>query len=91
MEDFRSSKINYSDDLVKYVRQNKMSNNVKFLGEIPYSHVLELIKSSIAVINPSFFEGWSSTVEECKSINKTIILSNIDVHLEQKLVKRYLF
>ena len=53
------------------------------MGEIPYNDVLQLIKNSVAVINPSFFEGWSSTVEESKSINKLIILSNINVHLEQ--------
>ena len=29
------------------------------------------------------FEGWSSTVEECKSVGKNMILSDIDVHKEQ--------
>lgn len=41
------------------------------------------MRNSISVINPSFFEGWNSTVEECKSIGKNIILSNLNVHLEQ--------
>ena len=42
-----------------------------------------LIRHSISVINPSLFEGWSSTVEECKYIGKNLILSNINVHHEQ--------
>ena len=42
-----------------------------------------MIKFSKAVINPSLFEGWSSTVEECKSVEKNMILSDLDVHKEQ--------
>jgi glycosyltransferase involved in cell wall biosynthesis len=38
---------------------------------------------SLALINPSLFEGWSSTVEEAKSLGKMILLSDIPVHREQ--------
>ena len=44
---------------------------------------MSLMKNSIAVINPSLFEGWSSTFEQAKSYGKKIILSNINVHVEQ--------
>lgn len=44
---------------------------------------MNLIKNALAVINPSFFEGWSSTVEESKLFNKRIILSDIPIHREQ--------
>ena len=44
---------------------------------------MSLMKNSIAVINPSLFEGWSSTIEQAKSYGKKIILSNIKVHKEQ--------
>ena len=36
-----------------------------------------------ALINPSRFEGWSTTVEEAKSFGVPMILSDIDVHREQ--------
>ena len=39
---------------------------------------------SIALINPSKFEGRSSTVEQGKSMGEKIILSTIPVHKEQK-------
>ena len=61
------------------------------MGLIPYSQVFALMKQSVAIINPSYFEGWSSTVEESKSIEKTIILSNISVHKEQSPVKGIYF
>jgi glycosyltransferase involved in cell wall biosynthesis len=35
------------------------------------------------VINPSLFEGWSTTVEEAKSAGKRVLLSDIPVHREQ--------
>ena len=35
------------------------------------------------MINPSRFEGWSTTVEEAKSFGVPTILSDIDVHREQ--------
>ena len=35
-------------------------------------------------INPSYFEGWSSSVEQANAYKKIIILSKIKVHLEQK-------
>lgn len=56
---------------------------VNLVGIIPYKDVCTLIKHSLCVINPSLFEGWSSTVEECKSINKTMIISDIPVHRQQ--------
>lgn len=39
--------------------------------------------NAIALINPSNFEGWSTTVEESKSLGLPIILSDIPVHIEQ--------
>ncbi|NEQ25188.1 MAG: glycosyltransferase family 4 protein, partial [Microcoleus sp. SIO2G3] len=38
---------------------------------------------SLAVLQPSFFEGWSTTVEEAKSLGKRMILSAFSVHREQ--------
>ena len=42
-------------------------------------------------INPSFFEGWSTTVEEAKALGSKIILSNIPVHIEQKNNRTLIF
>jgi len=54
-----------------------------FLGFVPYPHIAELMLRSTAVINPSLFEGWSTTVEEAKALGVPLILSGIDVHHEQ--------
>ncbi len=41
------------------------------------------MRASAATINPSLFEGWSTTVEEAKAIGAPMILSNLAVHREQ--------
>lgn len=53
------------------------------LGTLPFGDLMGLMRHSAAVINPSKFEGWSTTVEEAKSMGKAIILSDIPVHREQ--------
>ena len=50
---------------------------------IPLDHVYALLRASTALINPSRFEGGSTTVEEAKSFGVPTILSDIDVHREQ--------
>ena len=80
-EDYRDPQ-NFQN-LFKYVKNNNIKNNYIYLGLIPFIDVMSLIFYSAAVINPSLFEGWSSTVEQAKMYNKKIVLSNINVHREQ--------
>jgi glycosyltransferase involved in cell wall biosynthesis len=71
------------ESLKAFVQNNGLEKNILFLGLIPYNDVKLLLCHCIAVINPSYFEGWSSSVEEAKSMDKPMILSNLPVHQEQ--------
>lgn len=73
----------YFQELKDYIAQNNLQENIKILGMIESDEVLYLLRNCVSIINPSLFEGWSSTVEEAKSLGKNIILSDIKVHLEQ--------
>jgi glycosyltransferase involved in cell wall biosynthesis len=44
---------------------------------------MPLARAAIALINPSLFEGWSTTVEEAKSLGVPMLLSGIALHREQ--------
>lgn len=81
MQDYRSPR--YVEELKTFIQKNKLDSNIKLLGLIDYDDVLYFMRYSVAVINPSLFEGWSSTVEECKSIGKNMLLSDIPIHREQ--------
>ncbi len=81
LHDYRNKR--YIKDIYKFIKSNNLNQNIKILGLVSSDDVFGLINISKAVINPSLFEGWSSTVEECKSVGKNMILSNISVHREQ--------
>jgi glycosyltransferase involved in cell wall biosynthesis len=83
MNDYRIRNSEYIDALREFIKTESLERHLLILGLIPYEDVLFLMRNCLAVINPSRFEGWSSTVEEAKSIGKKVLLSNIAVHMEQ--------
>jgi len=73
----------YFDELISYASELGVKEDFNFLGITPYEDLLGLMSHAVAVINPSFFEGWSSSVEEAKALGKQLVLSDIPVHREQ--------
>ncbi len=60
-------------------------NNVRVLGMIDRHDQWQLYRGAKMVLQPSLLEGWSSSVEEAKSLGKPLFLSDIPVHREQHL------
>ena len=73
----------YIKKLSDYICNNGLERDIILLGIIDKKELLCLMKNSYAVIQPSLFEGWNTTVEDCKKLNKFIFLSDIKVHREQ--------
>jgi glycosyltransferase involved in cell wall biosynthesis len=73
----------YMHEVFKYIRECGLSDRVFMLGMVDFADVYALIRLSCCVLNPSLYEGWSTTVEETKTIGKQMILSDLDVHREQ--------
>jgi len=71
------------EELMSAVAEAGLSESFRVLGIVPYGDLLSLMHHSLAVINPSFCEGWSTTVEESKALDKTLLLSDLPVHREQ--------
>jgi glycosyl transferase family 1 len=69
--------------LMDRVREAGIEDRFLSIGTVSYSDLVALMAASVAVINPSRFEGWSTTVEEAKSLGKIILLSDLRVHREQ--------
>ena len=69
--------------LTDRVKQEGLQARFRHLGVVPYVDMLSLMHHSKATINPSNFEGWSTTVEEAKKLGCRLILSDIPVHREQ--------
>jgi len=71
------------EKLRSLVESYHLADNFQFLGMVPRQDVFSLMRTCTALINPSLFEGWSSTVEEAKSLGVPMLLSDLKVHVEQ--------
>jgi len=81
----------YPQTLARLMAAPALARHVTMLGVIPYPDLLALIAGSRALLNPSLFEGWSTTVEEAKALGARMVLSNLPVHREQAEGKAIFF
>ena len=73
----------YFEGLMAHAKGKGVAERFKVLGLVPYADSQALMANAVAVLNPSRFEGWSTTVEEAKTLHKPLLLSDIAVHREQ--------
>jgi glycosyltransferase involved in cell wall biosynthesis len=73
----------YSDQILQTIHHLGISQQVYLLGMIPRFDQIQLMRRSLAVIQPSLFEGWSTVVEDARSLGKHMILADLPVNLEQ--------
>jgi glycosyltransferase involved in cell wall biosynthesis len=59
-----------------------ISQMIRYIGVIPHADLLQLMRYSLALINPSEFEGFAMSVDEAKHLGTRTILSDIAVHHE---------
>jgi glycosyltransferase involved in cell wall biosynthesis len=71
------------DSLRSRAEKLGIGDRFRALGLVPYEDMAALMRDSAAVLNPSRCEGWSTSVEEAKSMGKRVLLSDLAVHLEQ--------
>lgn len=73
----------YFEGLQKFITTYQLERWTNFVGFIDRKVQLCLGQNAISYIQPSFFEGWSTTVEDAKYLNQYVLLSDIPVHREQ--------
>lgn len=79
--DYRNPR--HHSTLLNFIKTRNLGANIRILGRVPRGEFVALMRKALAVIQPSSFEGWSTTVEEARALGKTLILSDIPVHREQ--------
>jgi glycosyltransferase involved in cell wall biosynthesis len=80
-DDARARK--YMQNIFKMIDEFQLAPQVHLLGVIPKIDQVQLIRTCLAMIQPSLFEGWSTVVEDARCFGKQIALSDLPVHLEQ--------
>lgn len=74
----------YSHALRKEISSMQQSGyKIYFFSNITSEKLASLLANASILINPSYYEGWSTIVEEAKSYNIQVLLSNIATHQEQ--------
>lgn len=73
----------YFASLERFVAENGLARDIRILGQIPRGEQIALVRRSLAVVQPSRFEGWSTVVEDARLLGKRMLLSDFAVHIEQ--------
>jgi glycosyltransferase involved in cell wall biosynthesis len=89
LSDYRNP--DYFNQLLVKVERLELKQQFIVLGSIPRNDQVQLMRRCLAVIQPSLFEGWSSVIEDARSLGKPVIASDFPVHLEQNHPNSYFF
>jgi len=81
----------YYQKVYNFVEEQGLRDNYKYIGVVNEKELWSLMHYSLAIINPSEFEGWNTSVMQAKALSKYNIISNIKAHIEQKNSKTILF
>jgi glycosyltransferase involved in cell wall biosynthesis len=53
------------------------------LGKVPREDLVALLQTATAVVQPSRFEGWNTTLQDAKAVGCPVFVSDLAVHREQ--------
>lgn len=53
------------------------------LGKVPRADLIALLQTATAVVQPSRFEGWNTTLQDAKAVGCPVFVSDLAVHREQ--------
>ncbi len=73
----------YLGELHRIIDEHNLHDQISFLGVIPRKDQIQIMKHAQAVLQPSLFEGWSTVIEDAKSLQVPVIASNLKVNIEQ--------
>lgn len=68
---------NYSEELLKYISQNNLDNQVKFLSNIPENDLAGLYQAATLSVYISLYEGFGLPIIESMASGCPVITSNV--------------
>lgn len=81
--DYRDARNAPTSRLLQLIATKGLAGQVVPLGLVPRAHLTALMRHACAVIQPSEFEGWSTSVQDALALGKPLICSEIPIHREQ--------
>ena len=81
--DYRDPSNSLVSQVLQGIATGGLRSTVIPLGQVPYADLVALLRSAALIIQPSKFEGWSTTVQDAKALGRPLACSSIAVHREQ--------
>ncbi len=81
LNDYRNDK--HFQQMQQLIEVSGLTEQIHMLGMLPRTTQLQLYRRAAFILQPSRFEGWSTSVEDARALGKSILLSDISVHREQ--------
>ncbi len=81
--DYRDPSNSVVSDFFQAVAQHGVHNDIYMLGAVSRDELLDLLRSTSLIIQPSLSEGWNTTLEDAKALGVPIACSDLHVHREQ--------
>ena len=81
--DYRDPSNLVISQVLQAVAAEGVGDQLSILGLVTSSDLLSLMRTAAVVIQPSRFEGWSTTVQDAKALGRPLLCSDIPVHREQ--------
>lgn len=82
LADFRSA--DHVSTLLQRMAELGVQDRMLVLGVLPRAEQIDLVRAASMVVQPSLFEGWSTVVEDAKTLGQRLVVSDIEVHREQQ-------
>lgn len=70
-------------DLLQEIARAGLSGQIVVLGQVDFADLVGFMRAAALIIQPSRFEGWSTTVQDAKALGRPLLCSDIAVHREQ--------
>jgi len=89
--DYRGN--DHVEEITKYINENNLINDIIFTDFLDRKELLNLINNSIALVQPSIYEGGPGgfSSADAISLNKKVIISDIKINSEIKKDSRFIF
>ena len=75
----------FLDETLTFIHEQGIFPRVRMMGLMPRLDQLQVMRCALAVVQPSLFEGWSTVLEDARTLGKKTLSSSLAVHLEQDL------
>ena len=89
LKDYRNTE--YFEKIKAIISRLTPYKCLKILGFINRFDQIVIMKHAEFIVQPSLFEGWGTVLEDAKVLDKTVLLSDIPIHREQKNERCILF